>query len=219
MPRYIASIGVDTSHGDCADVVDGYGNSIIAMQDHSCLSEVWSGGPRRHDTPGERCPPPPAQLYACRKSFPPGAGSTACATRVVGEVTLGLVVRHARAGRLPPSASACSAAACASASSAAMASRIFPNRPSRGGQLLRQLISTLVFAVPPVFLFIHWSRAELQQLRHLRRQLRFPLLHPLVTHRLAVWKRSQALTFVAVQRHMPPASPVDACWHNASHLQ
>ena len=51
------------------------------------------------------------------------------------------------------------------------------------GQLLRQLISTLVFAVPPVFLIIRCLGLS-QQLRYLRRQLRCLLLHPLVTHRL-----------------------------------
>ena len=68
------------------------------------------------------------------------------------------------------------------------------------GQLLRQLISTLVFAVPPVFLIIRCLGLS-QQLRYLRRQLRCLLLHPLVTHRLML--RCVGLDLRAVQRHVP----------------
>ena len=108
--RVIASIG-GYFPGDCTDVVDG-------LLNHRRSLLLRPSPPR---SPGERCPPPP-DMYACRKSFPPGAGMTR-----LGEVTLGLVVGHTRV--LTTFVLACSA--CASASSAAMASRIFSNRSRR----------------------------------------------------------------------------------------
>ena len=67
------------------------------------------------------------------------------------------------------------------------------------GQLLRQLISTLVLAVSPVLLVIHLL-GPIQQLLNLLRQLRFLLFHPSVTHRPVL--RCVRPDLGAVQRHM-----------------
>ena len=188
--RVIASIG-GYFPGDCTDVVDG-------LLHHRCsllLIRSLVGGPRRHD---HLVSAVHHRLTVVRLQEVLSSRCGDDARLGIGEVTLGLVVGHPRV--------------LTTFGLGLFGSRLrlgfqrrhgFPYllQPTLSkGQLLRQLISTLVFAVPPVFLIIRCLGLS-QQLRYLRRQLRCLLLHPLVTHRLML--RCVGLDLRAVQRHVP----------------
>ena len=188
--RVIASIG-GYFPGDCTDVVDG----LLHHRRSLLLIRSLVGGPRRHD---HLVSAVHHRLTVVRLQEVLSSRCGDDARLGIGEVTLGLVVGHPRV--------------LTTFGLGLFGSRLrlgcqrrhgFPYllQPTLSkGQLLRQLISTLVFAVPPVFLIIRCLGLS-QQLRYLRRQLRCLLLHPLVTHRLML--RCVGLDLRAVQRHVP----------------
>ena len=140
--RVIASIG-GYFPGDCTDVVDG----LLHHRRSLLLIRSLVGGPRRHD---HLVSAVHHRLTVVRLQEVLSSRCGHDARLGIGEVTLGLVVGHPRV----------------LTTLGLFASRLrlgfqrrhgFPYllQPTLSkGQLLRQLISTLVFAVPPVFLII-----------------------------------------------------------------